>query len=213
LAASSSNAANNGIDFGNWQPIGSSTAFSVALLAAPVNSANAKIAFSQRQTANNSNQIDIIFARNRAFSTDGRYVSFYLRDTSGNITGADNESTIGTSAPDGKMHLWGGTVAGSVSKLWRDGIDVTGGGGTASGTLVHSGQYTRIGNFADYSADGVFAYGANIAAVLVWSGRTLTAAEWLTLNSNPWQLFVGDPRRLYFDLARAKGTMRPTVRA
>lgn len=44
-----------------------------------------------------------------------------------------------------------------------------------------------------------------------FGARAWSEGEAQAWFSNPWQIFAPDPRPLYFDLSRPKGTMRPTV--
>jgi hypothetical protein len=62
------------------------------------------------------------------------------------------------------------------------------------------------------SSHGANYWDGGIRNVRAWS-RNLGSDEVREVQKYPFAMLVGDPRRLYFDLARAKGTMRPTVRA
>lgn len=80
--------------------------------------------------------------------------------------------------------------------------------GTATGSATASTSELRIGRRVDNGTQ--FDGGVELVALF---NKQLSTADYLRFRSDPWgEAFAPDPRRLYIDLARAKGTMRPTVR-
>lgn len=115
---------------------------------------------------------------------------------------------------DGKEHIAVGTWfgAGLPAYLYLDGVQIA--TSTPNGTISYltSARGPAIGNWWAYTSNRAFigeVYGGALAPVAI------SAAEAIALSRTPagfWgELFQGDPRRLYFDLSRPKGTMRPTV--
>lgn len=78
---------------------------------------------------------------------------------------------------------------------WRNGADLT----------SDFFGLSLLNDFTLYSAaeSSLFAY---------FPAKVCADAELISLADNPFSIFVPDPRILYFDLGRPKGTMRPTVR-
>lgn len=72
--------------------------------------------------------------------------------------------------------------------------------GSTSGALYDANTSTYVGGWV-----GGYSYPSPTAGVLAWSGRSLTAAEWLQLNQNFWQLFAPDVRRIYFGASGGTG--------
>lgn len=209
-----SGATNDRVAFGNAdgtavQVITSNTDWTIAILAAPTNSAVTTAMFSQRSSTGNVEQIDLMRGRNGLLSADQRTYQVYYRDTSGNPYYADNASVFANPI-DGFMHLYGGSCqtlpAGTLQlDIWRDGINVTERRTTPTGTFVSTAQTTWLGNLGGYTSDGAFAATCPMSLVLVWGARALSPVEWLQLAANPWQVFAPMERQLYVPSASVGG--------
>jgi hypothetical protein len=71
----------------------------------------------------------------------------------------------------------------------------------------NAGDEARLGNIALEGYNILYGFWT-MGAILPY---VVADADLPSLSDNPWQLFAPAPRPLYFDLARPKGTMRPTV--
>lgn len=192
---------NQGLDFGLYQPISSSTDFEIQVYAAPGTNAGRKAAFSQRYGSSGIEQIDFLFGTNGSFVDGSAYFTLFLRNTAGTNFFADNRTGL-PGAPDGTWHLWGASVTATQPQTWKDGAQNYTDATSTSGTLVSTNQKTRIGNIGDYTVDGIYSTACPIAMVLVWGARALQAHERYILARNPWQIFAPQ-RALWFGQAAA----------
>lgn len=199
---------NEGVDFGAVQVISSSTAWSIAVLAAPAQTVGDQTGmFSQRSGAGNVEQINLMRGTGNLLSDDERDFQVYYRNDAGSPYYADNSSTH-VNGPDGALHLWGGTlrsISGTLTlDILRDGVIVTENRTTPSGTFVSTNQNVRLGNLGSFAASGKYAKSCPQFLSLVWGARALSDAEWRELNRNPWQVFQPIRRRIYsFDTGGA----------
>jgi hypothetical protein len=87
--------------------------------------------------------------------------------------------------------------------------------GVKKGEQANSNSDIRNTVFTICSLGYGHGYGMSSNVPVMFGGRTThvwTAEDIRSISASPWQLFERDPCRIYIDLGRAKGTMRPTVR-
>lgn len=203
IAYNVARATNGGLDFGVYQPI-TSDAFTIIVLANGASTDGIGTLFSQRTGSLPYNQLALSLNQDNAYGSRPGGFLFVAIDTSNEASGANWRSahSDSTSLVDGRYHVFAATKASasSVPVLWYDGaIQAATAYGTGTATILGGAQQTRIGNIADYTADGAYCSESDIAAVLVFN-RVLHGAMMRALTESllaPYKIFQAPARWLF----------------
>ena len=187
MARAWSRNASAGALFGTFQHV-TGLEITVAVVAAPVASANRKVAFSQRTSSSGYAQFLVGFNIDGGLSVGAQSGGICLvsRNTLASGGGVGSPSQF-----DGLPHAW--VLANGVSNgyVYRDGVaQAVIPNVRPSGTVWTSAQATAIGNIGDYTTDGVLVSDDPIYLIIVW----------------PRVLPEDQAQRLSADLARNLGT-------
>lgn len=166
-AASWGAVANAGVDFGLIQPLAFSAAsgITIAVVAAPTSSTQRKTAISFRNGSGSYEQTDLVFNSDGSLNALSGYATLYVRNTAG--SGAPVTASAG--GLDGGLHCWVFGNSSASGYIYRDGVSLSLSTSTRpSGTLVSSSQKFRIGNMADYTADGTYVHNDPLLLVIAW---------------------------------------------
>lgn len=211
-------ATSGGLDFGVIQPI-TSDAFTLIVLANPGAADGIGALVSQRYGSAPYYSFSLYTNMGRDGSSRSGGFSFLTVDSTGAIT--HSADTNSTSVVDGAPHVFGIAKAGATSDpiLWRDGAIIastgTGVGIGGNGTIISPLQKFRIGNPADYSADGSLCAACDVWAMLGFNG-VLPDAMMQALTESlvaPYRIFQPPSRRLFVLGAAPSTTISATVGA
>lgn len=193
-AYATADATNAGLDFGTYQASSDGTC-TVIVMARAASAAGICTLWSQRNgTSAPFRQIDFFLNANSSLAANAGGFAFTSYD--GGFLGAHT----GSGFVDGGWHVYAATRPGSFINptIWFDGIkpSVTT-TGTSIGSVVDTGQKTRIGNLGDYTTDATYVGVAEIGIVLVYAG-VLSDRQMEVLTKNPARAFnaLRDPAYL-----------------
>ena len=203
MARAWSRNASAGALFGTFQHV-TGLEVTAAVVAAPVASANRKIAWSQRTSGSNAAQF--VFGFNIDGSTSVSALSGGISLVSRNTSGSGGE--LGASSQfDGLPHAWVLANGANEGYIYRDGVAQTVSPNyRAFGTVWTSAQATAIGNIGDYTTDGAFVSDDPIYLVIVWP-RVLPADQAQRLSADLARNLgpAFEPRRIHVPVAAGGG--------
>ena len=203
MARAWSRNASAGALFGTFQHV-TGLEVTAAVVAAPVASANRKIAWSQRTSGSNAAQF--VFGFNIDGSTSVSALSGGISLVSRNTSGSGGE--LGASSQfDGLPHAWVLANGANEGYIYRDGVAQTVSPNyRAFGTVWTSAQATAIGNIGDYTTDGAFVSDDPIYLVIVWP-RVLPADQARRLSADLARNLgpAFEPRRIHVPVAAGGG--------
>lgn len=186
---------NAGVSFGVKQIITQNTGMTALVVAAPVNAAAMKCAFSQRIGSGAFTQTDVVFNASDDALTASAGAFTLLNYHNGNAV------VRATGQTDGAIHSWVASNSTTAGYLYRDGVPQTLGTNSRSSTLVNTSQELRIGNLAaDSSAN--YAHDDPLLLVVIWD-RQLPQELARELSANPWQIFRPITKRIYVGVSSA----------
>lgn len=203
MARAWSRNASAGALFGTFQHV-TGLEVTAAVVAAPVASANRKIAWSQRTSGSNAAQFLL------GFNIDGGISVSVLSGGIGLVsrnTSPGGGSVGASSQFDGLPHAWVLANGANEGYIYRDGVAQTvSPNARASGTVWTSAQATAIGNIGDYTTDGAFVSDDPIYLVIVWP-RVLPADQAQRLSADLARNLgpAFEPRRIHVPVSAGGG--------